>query len=217
MEDLTCALGTGLAIYAGGSVLRVAPAIVHRGIALLPLLGAKNHDEAATGLFWAATGGALKAGPQAAEVELTTAANGGGPARYPNFSWGGPNFPPRALGATDKFGNITLRPGLTGNAFSETLRHEGVHSFLSPMPGGALQTARADLRMWGYNNSTLLRYTEEAIAETYATKSLSKGLQFPLLGGYKISPLRLSVEGALFGGALVGPTAGAYFYSQKKE
>src|SRR3954470_15878524 len=32
-----------------------------------------------------------------------------------------------ALGITDKFGNISTQPGLTGQALRETVRHDGVH------------------------------------------------------------------------------------------
>jgi hypothetical protein len=59
--------------------------------------------------------------------------------------------------------------------------------------------------MWAYKNSTLLRYAEEAIAEGYATKSITKSLAFPFTG-YNISPLRLGVEGAVFGGLVFGST-----------
>jgi hypothetical protein len=41
-----------------------------------------------------------------------------------------------SLGVTDKFGNITIQPGLTEQALRETVRHEGVHRFFSPQRGG---------------------------------------------------------------------------------
>lgn len=63
-----------------------------------------------------------------------------------------------SLGVTDKFGNITIQPGLTGQVLRETVRHEGVHRFFSPQRGPLLEL-RADVGMWGYQNSHLLRYT----------------------------------------------------------
>jgi hypothetical protein len=125
--------------------------------------------------------------------------------KYPNYTLGDTGG---ALGQTDKFGNITIEPGLSGKVFNETLRHEGVHSFLSPSAGGKLQTLRADFGMWAYRNSHLLRYTEEAAAETYATGSLAQGLKFPLTG-YGIGPLRLGAEATLYGGVVLGPGVAA--------
>jgi len=45
-----------------------------------------------------------------------------------NFSYG--KLPPGVLGQTDRYGNITIRRGLTGQTFDETLRHETVHSII---------------------------------------------------------------------------------------
>lgn len=58
--------------------------------------------------------------------------------------------------------------------------------------------------MWAYQNSHLLRYAEEAIAETRAQLmtggSLTSGLAFPVTSGY-VNPLRVALEGSvLFGG-----------------
>jgi hypothetical protein len=118
------------------------------------------------------------------------------------FSYGGPG--PNALGSTDKFGNITIRPGLSEREFVETLRHETVHSVLSPKPGSLLANVRADLHMAGYQRSNLLRYAEEALAEGYATRSVRQGLRFPLAEGY-VTPGGLSLESAAVGGtAYVG-------------
>ena len=73
-----------------------------------------------------------------------------------------------SLGVTDKFGNITIQPGLTGQALRETVRHEGVHRFFSPGTGPLLEL-RADVGMWGYQRSHLLRYTEKVLAEAIGT------------------------------------------------
>jgi hypothetical protein len=42
------------------------------------------------------------------------------------------DLPRGVLGSTDELGNITIQRGLTGRAFEETLRHETVHSVLTP-------------------------------------------------------------------------------------
>jgi RHS repeat-associated protein len=117
-----------------------------------------------------------------------------------SFTYGDPGH--GALGATDKFGNITIRPGLSPKDFTETLRHETVHSVMSPRQGTFLASFRADLRMAGYRYSNALRYTEEALAEGYATKSVAQGLRFPFVGGY-VTPAGLLFEGLVIGN---GPT-----------
>jgi len=167
-------------------------------------------------LVTAATGGAGDIGlaargveevGEAAELARTVriadaaadASSSGGATLARNFKFG--NLPPGVLGETDKFGNITLQRGLTGQTFVETLRHETVHSVLSPQ-----SEPLANARMWLYGKSGLYRYTEEAAAETYATKSIGQGLAFPLTNGY-VTPLRLSVE---FGGAAAATGGGAY-------
>lgn len=114
----------------------------------------------------------------------------------------------RPIGSTDRYGRITIQQGLKGREFRETLRHERVHRFLSPAPGGAFQAARANFRLWGYNNLHLLRYMEEGIAEGYATRSFRKGIQYPMKG-YRINPLRLKIEATIYGMIVVGPTAAA--------
>lgn len=96
------------------------------------------------------------------------------------------------LGTTNKYGDITIRPGLTGDLLETTVRHESVHRFLSPRRG-PFRELRANILECGYRNSHFLRYTEEAIAETYATRSLRRGLNFPL-DGYGISVPRAIAE-----------------------
>jgi len=108
-------------------------------------------------------------------------------------------LPEGVLGATDALGNITIQNGLTGKVFQETLDHEFVHRVLSPADGLFAET-RAQLRMAGYQNSELLRFTEEAIAETYATGSLSKGIRHPLENGYGITIGGLAAESTALGG-----------------
>jgi RHS repeat-associated protein len=105
-----------------------------------------------------------------------------------------------ALGSTDKFGNITIREGLSEQDFIETLRHETVHSILSPS-----NEALANARMYLYQNSQLWRFAEEAAAETYGTGSLIRGLTFPFASaGYGLSFLGVGAEGAAVGAAGYG-------------
>lgn len=49
----------------------------------------------------------------------------------------------------------------------------------------------------------LLRYTEEALAETVGTGSIMRGLAFPMQG-YGISYTGLAVETTMYGGVILG-------------
>lgn len=97
------------------------------------------------------------------------------------------DLPDGTLGSTDENGNITIQRGLTGKDFEETLRHETVHSVLTPpAPLNQITTGL-------YRYSGLYRYGEEAAAETYGTGSLWQGLKFPITNGY-VSVPRLGAE-----------------------
>jgi len=133
-------------------------------------------------------------------AELLEVAEGAERARLPDWQYGDTHG---ALGTTDKFGNVTIQPGLTGQTLRETVRHESVHSFLSPRAPGALQTTRANLGQWAYNNSSLARYFEEGLAEGYATGSVSTGVTYPLAAGY-VSLGGVAVEGTLYFGGIGG-------------
>jgi hypothetical protein len=111
-------------------------------------------------------------------------------------------------GATDKFGNMTVSSAGTQLQQDQALLHEQVHSFLSPVQGSVLAIPRADFRMWLYQNSTLMRFSEETLAESRAQlltrnmtglntfQAVGNGLSFPFNGAYGISPARLAAEGA---------------------
>lgn len=129
----------------------------------------------------------------------SSAANAG---RSRAFQFG--NLPPGVLGSTDEFGNITIQHGLTGKVFNETLRHETVHSVLTP------PAPLNKLTVGLYNKSGLYRYAEEALAEGYALRSVRVGLAFPLRQGY-VSGVRLGLEG---GGVAAGVGGLAYGWSQ---
>src|SRR5262249_27279829 len=110
---------------------------------------------------------------------------------------------PGVYGETDPAtGHITIQRGLTGQDLVETLRHETVHSVISQALGRG-----SGARGWLYGKSSVVRYAEEALAEGYATRSLSRGLAFPLTNGY-VSPWGLGIEvgGILAGLGLFGAT-----------
>jgi RHS repeat-associated protein len=123
--------------------------------------------------------------------------------RPPPFKFGPTNG---AMGFTNpRTGQITidsaLQPGTKD--FTETLFHEQAHSFLVPTRG-LLATFRQNRSIWFRRNSHLLKYTEEALAETYGTLNPIRGLAFPFTHGYNINPVRLVLEGGLYGGGLYG-------------
>jgi len=107
-------------------------------------------------------------------------------------------------------GTSLARPGgLTGATLRETVRHETVHSVLTPRnPALAARTFGA------YEKSHLWRYAEEALAEGYGTGSVAHGLTFPLRGGYGLSPARIIAESTPIVGA--GGAAGYGVYEVHK-
>lgn len=108
------------------------------------------------------------------------------------------------LGYTTPSGDVFLQSGLSRAEQVSTLRHESVHAFLSPSGSGPVTTFRQGLGQWGYDNSQLLRYSEETMAETYGSGSLLQGLRHPLVNGYGITPGGLLLEGGVVGGGLFG-------------
>jgi hypothetical protein len=104
-----------------------------------------------------------------------------GPLRMPNVPWKYGKLPANTMGECDRLGNIVIQNGLKGRDLIETVRHEAVHRWLLPGPG-ALQSLRTRLTSWAYRNSQLLKFMEEALAETYATGNLFHGLAFPFSG-----------------------------------
>jgi hypothetical protein len=123
--------------------------------------------------------------------------------------------PGRSLGTTDKFGNVTIRSDLAGQELLETVRHESVHSFFSPS-AGVIGNIRANIGTAAYWQSHFVRFLEEAIAETWATGSLRRGLALPFYPGYRIALKRVLLEGGayitLVGGSM---TYGVYQWARK--
>jgi hypothetical protein len=108
------------------------------------------------------------------------------------------------LGYTLPNGQVFLQPGLSRAMQAHVLKHEGVHAFFSPQGTGALATMRQKIGQWGYDNSQLLRFTEEAIAEGVASKSVMQGLRHPVVNGYGITTGGMAAEGAAVGGGVIG-------------
>jgi len=96
----------------------------------------------------------------------------------------------------------------------QALYHEQVHSFFTPK--GPLSEVRANISMGAYNKSHLLRYTEEALAESVSQLrtrgqtgvgilgNLWEGLLLPLNPSYNLKRSRILLEAALYGGTIVG-------------
>ena len=84
------------------------------------------------------------------------------------------------------------------------LRHEGVHAFLSLADNAPFASIRQSIGLWGYKNSQLLRFTEEALAEGIATRSLWQGLRHPIVNPYNISVMHVGFEVVAVGAGLFG-------------
>jgi RHS repeat-associated protein len=121
---------------------------------------------------------------------------------------------PAGEGVTDPFGNITYSNLGTAEDQALALYHEMVHSWFSPRIG-PFRVLRAKIIGFGYNNSSLLRYLEEALAESHARvrvrglSQLGEALIFPIVTPfYKITVRRLIAEGTVavvtIGGVLYG-------------
>ena len=137
---------------------------------------------------------------------------------------------PKGWGRTDKFGNIRYSTQGTIKDQQLALMHEKVHSILSPKLI-VLLNFRADVGMTAYLRSSLLKYLEEAMAETYAQlkvngiSGLPTGITFPVKEGYvklwslapvpKTPPLPLAVEGAIGTVAVGGYTYAVYVVATK--
>jgi len=65
-------------------------------------------------------------------------------------------------------------------------------------------TRRQNLGQFGYDNSQLLRFTEEAIAEGYASRSILQGLRHPLNNPYGITRSGLIIETTAYGTIVIG-------------
>jgi transposase InsO family protein len=142
--------------------------------------------------------------PQVSPLRARLQNTGGGPRRIPNPA---DRSIEDLLTAIRKTRGRSIRPGLNPTDFTETLRHETVHSVLTPRTPGLTKVTLS-----AYQHSHLWRYAEEAAAEGYGTRSLSHGLRFPLdrTNPYDLSPLRIGGEAVALTGGLGGIVAFAH-------
>jgi hypothetical protein len=129
-----------------------------------------------------------------------------------------PFSPPGALGETDWWGNIAGTRNQTLTEQRLTLYHEWVHRVLSPRISPMRQLG-AQLRASGYWRSALLRYMEEAMAESYAQlrvhglEKILVGIRFPIDGGY-LTVFQVATEGVAIGNITI---SGALFTVRIEE
>lgn len=131
----------------------------------------------------------------------------GTPRKLPPYQFG--QIPPQAKGLTTWWGDIDINPAYLPVSRT-TLLHESVHRFLSPRLTSVLGYRRGLMKKWFYEKSHLLKYAEEALAESYATLSLRKGLAFPFTHGYGIKTSCLVLEGGVGGIAYSALLYGGY-------
>lgn len=99
-------------------------------------------------------------------------------------------------GYTRWFGSMCLSKLGSALDRAQVLAHEKVHSLLSPGAFAPFAQIRADLRAFLYSQSSFMRYSEEALAETSAqlatrgmsglsaAEAIKTGVSFPLKSGY---------------------------------
>ena len=99
-----------------------------------------------------------------------------------------------------------------------TLYHEWVHRILSPR-FGPFRRFHAQLSGSAYERSALLRYLEEAMAESFAqlkvhgVGKLITGIRFPVVNGY-ISVTQAAAEGVATGNIFVSGTMFRVYLNQ---
>lgn len=118
-------------------------------------------------------------------------------------------------GSTNQVGDTLIGRGHYGQVgelvkeVEVTAYHEAVHRFLTPRLQ-IFREFRVFLKQSGYRRSYILRYLEEALAETYGQlraygfgkEQLIKGLKFPLGTKYEVTIAQLGAE---VRGILMGP------------
>ena len=118
-----------------------------------------------------------------------------------------------------------FRYSTAGSAESQALArlHERVHQVLTPKVN-ILRRLRGFIRAQGYNRSYILRYLEEALAETVAqvgvkgwqVKNVVEGLRFPVERGYlAVGDRSQEARGLLLGPITVGGMTFNVWYSQQ--
>ena len=146
-----------------------------------------------------------------------------GPTASPARAWGRGRIPwryrpsiakasdlPAGSGFTNMFGDIVVSSQGTSNTRRLVLIHEKVHAALTPKLR-ILRNLRVSLRSNGYAKSHLLRYAEEALAESVAQAAVNgpgailEGLRFPVKNGYvTLSAMANEIKGIFMGPITVG-------------
>lgn len=122
-----------------------------------------------------------------------------------------------AYGGANRYGDIFIQRGMPEDMTLSTYNHERIHSFLSPKFTFGREW-RAQQAESFYETRPLLRYTEEALAETYAQiktygfslKALKNGLSFPYNGAYRLKPSEVLHEAGLILGGTGAAVVGSY-------
>ena len=124
-------------------------------------------------------------------------------------------------GITNEYGDIVIEQSLSPQDKLATLYHEQVHQVLTPKLY-FLRNVRIQLAMEGYNRSYLLRYLEEALAQTVAelrTKGITglpDGIQFPVKNGYvTVAKMGKEVAGILLGPINVAGNGYRVYFTSK--
>jgi hypothetical protein len=132
------------------------------------------------------------------------------------------SLPDGILGCCDFYGNISVVRAQTLTEQQLTLYHELVHSVLSPR-FRFLRQLRADLKASAYFRSALLRYLEEALAESYAQLKIRgvshalRALTFPIGEapfGY-VTVSQLAAEGIALGSIAFGGFSFVVHFSER--
>lgn len=120
---------------------------------------------------------------------------------------------PAGYGETTAYGDIVVSSRGSATEQALVVYHELVHSFLSPKLT-PLRHFRARLAMSAYQRSAIMRYLEEALAETYAQlrvhgiTAMPTGIKFPVATGEMqiiyVSGAQLAAEGAAIGTIVLG-------------
>jgi hypothetical protein len=146
-------------------------------------------------------------------IESSAAGGAGGRARFfakPTVT--GTTAMKAGEGVTDKYGNVLYSLRGTAKDVALARAHEAVHSALSPK-FALLREFRANLMESAYNKSALLRYIEEAIAETTAQMRVNgiaasfSGLQSPSVEPYTASIWPLTSKACNGGSDVTGANA----------
>ena len=110
------------------------------------------------------------------------------------------------FGYTTANGDVFLQPGLSRAQQAATLRHEGVHAFLSVADDAPLGSLRQRIGIGAYNNSAFFNAAEEILAEGIASRSLSQGVRHAFNGAYTVRGGRVVTPLATLSEFSVGAT-----------